>query len=134
MTEKATSHRVFCISEVNHFRNADFVEWALSGIKINYLPCNINPADKRIEIRDDHGKKTLTDFSHKLVKEPFVVEVVNSLPFNGKILSRATVKSRDLLEIRFPSKSISIGVVVRTTARSEIEAEYMAIDILNRYL
>ena len=47
------------------------------------IECNLRAEDKEIVLRDDHGIDDLTNFSKRLIRCPYVIKVVNSLPFHS---------------------------------------------------
>lgn len=75
--------------------------------------------DKKISLRDDHGADVLMDFSKRLVRCPYVVGVINSLPFNSherRFIKR--IRGEGLIEIVLPWTDKGYGVVVKTTGRT----------------
>lgn len=106
---------------VLHFSNLE------DEINIDLLECEIHYSQKRIHLRDDHGIDKLKEFSKKLVHSPYVVEVVNSLPYNShrkKFIK--DIKEDGLVEIVLPWTDQGLGIVVRTTGRSKKETNKIA--------
>lgn len=90
--------------------------------------------DKKISLRDDHGKDILLDFSKRLVRCPYVIGVINSLPFNPyerRFIKR--VYSDGLIEIVLPWTDEGYGVVVKTTGRNIRETEKIGEIINEKY-
>lgn len=133
-TGKARNHRIFGVSHVEQFGDSGFVMWAVNNLSLKFRPSGIAPESKSISLRDDHGKQMLQEFSQRIIKEPYVVEVVNSLPFDRKAKKTFTIKENGLIGIRLLDTDNKIGIVVQTTARNELEALYLAADIERRYL
>lgn len=133
-TGKSCDHRVFGFSRVEQFRDPGFVSWAVGNFSLKYKDSGIAPEAKRISLREDHGKQTLQDFSQRIRKESYVVEVVNSLPFDRKARKMTTIKEDGLICIRLLDTDNKIGIVVRTTACSALEAAYIAADIERKYM
>ena len=64
------------------------------------------------------------DFSKRLIRCPYVVGVINSLPFNSherKFIKR--IREEGLIEIVLPWTDKGYGVVVKTTGRTIKETE-----------
>lgn len=133
-TGKKYCHKVFGISHIEQFRDPKFMSWAIGNISIKFPPSGVSPESKNINLRDDHGKQTLQEFSRKIRKESYIVEIVNSLPFDPKAKRKTMVRENALIDIRLLNTDNKIGIVVRTTAHNELEAIYMASDIERKYL
>lgn len=91
------------------------------------VQCGIQSADKKIVLRQDHGMDVLRDYAKRLVRCPYVVEVVNSLPYNPrerKFIRR--VRENGLVEIVLPWTDAKLGLIVRTTGRTLYETERIA--------
>ena len=91
-------------------------------------------ADKKISLRNDHGMDVLMDFSKRLLKCPYVIGVVNSLPFNPherKFIKE--VRNNGLIEIVLPWTDEGYGIVVRTTGRNLQETVKISEIIDERY-
>lgn len=90
--------------------------------------------DKKIVLRDDHGKDILLDFSRRLIKCPYVVGIINSLPFNSHERSFIKkVREEGLVEIVLPWTDKGYGVVVKTTGRTIKETEKIGKIIEEKY-
>ena len=82
------------------------------------IETDLQVEDKRISLRHDHGMDVLTEFSKRLIRCPYVIGVVNSLPFNPserKFIRK--VRDDGLIEIVLPWTDQKYGVVVKTTGR-----------------
>jgi hypothetical protein len=80
--------------------------------------------DKKISLRDDHGKDLLMDFSRRLIRCPYVVGVINSLPYNSherRFIRR--IQENGVIEIVLPWTDKGYGVAVKTTGRTKQETE-----------
>lgn len=132
-TGKSRNHRVFGFSRVEQFREPGFVLWAVNNLSLKFQPSGLSPESKSISLRDDHGKLTLQEFSQRIRKESYVVEVVNSLPFDHKARKMTTIKEDGIIEIRLLNTDNRIGIAVRTTARNDLETIYLAADIERKY-
>ena len=91
-------------------------------------------ADKNISLRNDHGMDVLMDFSKRLLRCPYVIGIVNSLPFNPherKFIKE--VRNNGLIEIVLPWTDEGYGIVVRTTGRTIQETKRISEIIDERY-
>lgn len=87
----------------------------------------LKPDQKKISIRDDHGKDKLTDFAKKLINSEYVIEVINSLPFNPKETSFIrNILDDGKIEIVLHKTDQGLGLVVKTTGRNKRETEEIA--------
>lgn len=103
------------------------VNWIADLKPVVLLKSVLRPGEKKIDLRDDHGKETLMTFSKKLNRCPYVEEIVNSLPHNPycrKFIK--AVKPNGLIEIVLFWEDKGIGLVVRTTGRNIRETERIA--------
>jgi len=92
------------------------------------------PEDKRIILRDDHGKDILMHWARRLINIPYIEEVVNSLPFNPaatKPIKRITEDG--LIELVLTKTDAGYGMVVKTTGRDEKETHEIANILIARY-
>jgi hypothetical protein len=86
--------------------------------------------NKKISLRDDHGKDILEAFSKKLLRSVYVCNVINSLPFNSKAIRFIRRTSSDgKIEIILHWEDKGIGMIIQTTGRNKRETEKIA-DIL----
>jgi hypothetical protein len=94
---------------------------------IELVETTIKPGEKRISLRDDHGKDILKSFSERLIMSPYVEEIINSMPFNPK-LKRFIKKIRPdgIIEIVLFWDDRGIGIVVKTTGRNLRETHQIA--------
>lgn len=98
------------------------------------IECNLRAEDKEIVLRDDHGIDDLTNFSKRLIRCPYVIKVVNSLPFNSherKFIRR--IRENGLIEIVLPWTDKGYGIVVKTTGRTFRETERIGEIIEEKY-
>ncbi len=90
--------------------------------------------DKKISLREDHGVDVLMDFSKRLIRCPYVVGVINSLPFNSherKFIKR--IREEGLIEIVLPWTDKGYGIVVKTTGRTWKETEIIGSILMEKY-
>ena len=78
--------------------------------------------DKRISLRDDHGQDILLDFAKKVRRNPYVVGIVNSLPFNPNCRTFIRKARADgIVELVLTWTDKGIGLAVQTTGRNQRE-------------
>lgn len=98
------------------------------------IESDLQSKDKRISLRNDHGADILADFSKRLIKCPYVVGVINSLPFNSyerKFIRK--IREDGLIEIVLPWTDKGYGIVVKTTGRTMKETEKIGKIIMEEY-
>jgi hypothetical protein len=121
---------------VNHISSAEHIkvhqEWLESKQPIVLIVNQIPYKEKKIKLRDDHGKETLMKVAEKLVKSSYVVEVINSLPFNPsekQLIKKTYSDGRVEIVLNWTDKGI--GLVVQTTGRNQHETKAIA-DIIEK--
>lgn len=95
--------------------------------EIELLECGIEIADKKIVLRNDHGMDELEEFSKRLIRCPYLIGVINSLPHNPnrrKFIKK--IRENGLIEIVLPWTDKGYGIVVKTTGRTLRETEKIA--------
>ena len=134
ISEKTMTKQVFCISNVQQFEDNKFINWAVGSLPIKFKPCNIPQVQKQISFRDDHGKDKLKAFAKRILKEEYIVEVINSLPFHPHARDIIGKVSDDgLIDIILTDSDQGYGMVIKTTAETRALALYMAADIRKKY-
>lgn len=112
----------------------DHFEWIESLKEIDLMETDITPENKSIHLRDDHGKDKLVEFTKRIRNSPYVVSVINSLPFNSrerKFIKK--VKPDGLIECVLCWTDEGYGLVVQTTGRSLRETEKIAEILKEQY-
>lgn len=113
------------VSEKSHLD--EYISWLEDLREVQIIRTPLDKTEKRIHLRDDHGKDVLFDFSKKLCASEYVTEVINSLPFNSK--------ERKFIRRVFPDGKIECvlcwtdkgyGLVIQTTGRNLRETERIA--------
>lgn len=95
--------------------------------EIELLICNLQASEKKIVLRNDHGIDVLEGFSKRLVRCPYLVGIINSLPFNPyerKFIKK--IREDGLIEIVLPCTDKGYGIVVKTTGRTIYETKKIA--------
>lgn len=126
------------IFDVVNFSTLDSVrqnqDWLENLKDIVLIETDKNISDKSIKLRDDHGKDKLKEFCNKLVNNPYVVGVLNSLPFNPHITRFIKeVKYDGVIEIVLPWTSKGLGIAVLTTGRNFRETKKIAEILEEKY-
>ncbi len=104
------------------------------GEEPELIETDLQVEDKRISLRHDHGMDVLTEFSKRLIRCPYVIGVINSLPFNPserKFIRK--IRDDGLIEIVLPWTDQKYGVVVKTTGRNIRETKRIGEIINERY-
>lgn len=119
--------KVLCVSEPEHFHTPDFLSWYEEKVPTSLISTKLSPSMKKIALRDDHGKNTLDNFARKLVCSPYVIEIVNSMPFNPHFKDFIKSTNEDgLIEIVLAHTDQGLGMVVKTTGRNLRETKAIA--------
>lgn len=116
-------HDVLCLTTERHLADSKLKSWFISQrdfCEVN-LPekCHQDPRSKRIHYRDDHGREILEAFAQKLVRNEYVVEVVNSLPWHPGCDHFILEPSRadGIVNVCLHWHDEGYGLAVQTTAR-----------------
>lgn len=108
------------------------LEWIEANRPVELVKTEIPPSEKKINLRDDHGKDILKKLADKLVKSPYVIRIVNSLPFNPK--SKHFIKEiypDGKIEIILTWTDEGLGLLIQTTGRNRQETKNIA-DIIEK--
>ncbi|MGB0931492.1 MAG: hypothetical protein ACPGVB_11980 [Chitinophagales bacterium] len=100
----------------------------LKGIEL--VTTNLVAEDKKIKLRDDHGKDILKAFSKKIRNSPYVLGILNSMPFNptnDQFIKK--IRDEGIIEIVLYWIDEGLGIVVKTTGRNIRETKAIS-DIL----
>jgi hypothetical protein len=134
ITNKQKRDKVFCISNYSQFGIPCFINYVVCNLNPTFPHCGLKKEEKHVHLRDDHGKDILEKFADKILKEIYIAEVVNSLPFDSDSKDFISKICDDgLIEIRLNDSDKRIGMVLKTTAKNRMEATYMAVDLQQKY-
>lgn len=87
----------------------------------------LQPGKKEIRLRDDHGKDILMAFAKRIINSPYVVGIVNSLPWNNKTTNFIRrVRPNGEIEVVLHWTDKGLGMVIQTTGRNLRETEEIA--------
>lgn len=97
-------------------------------------PCNIDPSQKKIHYRDDHGREVIDAFARQLVRNEFVVAVINSIEWDsGCNHFIDDVRSDGVIYVRMHWKSKGYGLAVKTTARGVPQTMLVANELKRKF-
>lgn len=118
---------VICICLCDEYKKDLFIDWAINNIPIQVPQTLILPHEKKISLRDDHGKDVLYSFANRLRNIPFIISVINSLPFNPKETNFACNVFEDgKIELVLINTDQGLGLIVQTTATNMLETKWVA--------
>jgi hypothetical protein len=125
---------VFCISKPEHFNDLDLIDFIEYNSPLQLIESTLNPENKPIVLRDDHGKDILDRFAKKIRNSPYVLSIVNSLPYNHteKNFIRR-IYPNGYIEIVLTKTDKGLGLVVSTTGRNKKETEAIAKILEEKY-
>ncbi|MFR7823903.1 MAG: hypothetical protein ACLU30_12460 [Odoribacter splanchnicus] len=125
--KEAGEYDVVTISHPRHCNTTDFINHKDLWKPIELIESQLIPESKSISLRDDHGKDKLQAFASKLCQSPYVIEIVNSLPYNPhETQFIRSVKDNGLIEIVLTNTDKGLGLVLRSTGRNKRETEKIA--------
>lgn len=123
--------QVFCISRMEHFDETSFVKWYVETYTVSYTK---RPYKGGLHLRSDHGTDILRNFGNRILKEDFVVEVINSLSFASqanRFVER--VFDNGVIHIRLTNTDRGLGLAVRTVGTNKIQTTYFAKLLQEKY-
>ncbi len=132
--EEKRSTTVLCVSKSEHFETKEFEKWFDENTEVELIESSLTAKDKKIALRDDHGKDILLNFAKKIVKSPYLISVINSTPFNPtekKFIRK--VHPTGNIEIVLTDTDKGLGMVIKTTGRNLKETELIAQIIEDNY-
>jgi len=125
---------VLCLSKPDHIKADEFQRWIDDNTEVQLVVSDIPIEKKKISLRNDHGKDKLLEFSKKLLKSPYVLSIINSLPYNSgvnKFIKKITPTGK--IEIVLFSTDRGLGLVIETTGRNLKETQCIAEKISEQY-
>lgn len=118
---------VLSVSNREHFDLPIIKDWVEKNQPVSLVCTKLESEEKKISLRDDHGKDVLQKFSRRVVKSPYVIGIVNSLPFNPNHQNFIkSVFETGLIEIVLTDTDKGLGIAVQTTGRNFRETEVIA--------
>lgn len=92
------------------------------------------PELKAINLRDDHGKDILIEFSKKIRRSPYVKKIVNSLPFNPRRVDPIRRTTADgLVEFVLTWTDAGYGICIQTTGSNLLETNVIALHLQSEF-
>lgn len=109
--------------------------WLESLEPLVLMKSTIEPDDKTIKLRDDHGKATLEQLAQRLMKSEYTLGVINSLPFNPTETHPVRKIYPDgKIEIVMINTDKGLGMIIKTTGRNFRETSAIADILMDKYL
>jgi hypothetical protein len=125
--EKQEHADILSVSRPEHFIEQAFLDWKEQSGDVQLVESAISVPEKSISLRNDHGKDVLQRFAEQLVCSPYVISVVNSLPYNpheAKFIRK--INANGLVEIVLRDTDAGLGLAVKTTGRTMRETREIA--------
>jgi hypothetical protein len=122
-----SNQTVFNISSKESFLDNELATYIEAISNLILETTQIISSKKSISLRNDHGKDVLQRFAERLVCSPYVISVVNSLPYNPhetKFIHK--VNANGLVEIVLRGTDAGLGLAVQTTGRNMRETQEIA--------
>lgn len=130
----AGEYDVIAISHPDHCNDADFLEHKDRWKPVELVESKTSPIDKRIQLRDDHGKDTLEAFAQRLCQSPYVEAILNSLPYNPHARDFIhNIKDNGRIEIVLVETDRGLGLILQSTGRNKRETEKIANILKEQY-
>ena len=117
-----------CLSRENQVHELSFKNWLVENGYDSIPECDLEISDKSIHLSPDHhGYNELHAFSRKIVKDKYVVGVLNSIDqeSNEKKFLRA-YRGDGVIDIVLFKSARGLALKLKTTARNEYEATLIA--------
>ena len=130
ITVKTTTEEVvtvYCISKPEHCKEQSLIDFIETKFPIILQETPIDPKNKPIKLRDDHGKDKLKEFAEQIRNSRLVVSVINSLPYNSdcrKFIKKVHPDGK--IEIVLTKTDEGLGIIVQTIGKNYRETEEIA--------
>jgi putative CRISPR-associated protein (TIGR02619 family) len=96
---------------------------------------DLPPEQKKIKLRDDHGKDVLQKFSERLRRSPYVKGIINSLPFNPQTINPIKRVTADgIVDLVLTETNQGIGICVQTTGQNLAETRAIASHLISSFM
>jgi hypothetical protein len=125
---------VMCLSRLEHFNEKCYEEWADKYLPEPILIKSIQiPMDKKKHLSQHHGFDILDKFSDKILRSPYVEEVINSIDRCSSAKNFIEdLRDENIIDIRLVKEG-GYGIAVRTTARNHRQLKKIAEILETRY-
>ena len=95
--------------------------------KVVLIVSPLQPSEKKIHLRDDHGTDVLRAFARRIINSRYVNGVVNSLPWNNMTTNFIHRRyPNGLLEVVLHRTDEGLGMAIQTTGRNQRETDEIA--------
>jgi hypothetical protein len=134
---KVTKASIACISNPADFDSPLFINWIIRLWGDSFLELKKSfkqPKDKSIHLSDDHGKNILNNFAKRLVNEPYIEEILDSIPYQPhekECIHR--IYPDGTIEFVLTDTDKGLGLIIKTTAKTLLEATVAASYLKNKY-
>ncbi len=123
-TESVGVNNVF---SADCFKQQDISAFIEKISQVVLIDSPLQPSEKQIRLRDDHGTDVLRAFAKRIINSPHVNGIVNSLPWNNKTTNFIRrVYPNGLVEVVLHRTDEGLGMVIQTTGRNQRETEEIA--------
>lgn len=129
-------HIVLCLTVKEHLDNNSFIDWTLRKFHSEPIRTELQPKDKIIRLRDDHGKDVLLEFAQRICQSPYVIQIVNSLPFQpneNHFINKDKPFNDGLIDVCLYWTEQGFGMVIKTTATNEYQAKKIAEILIEQF-
>lgn len=132
--KESGEYDIIAISHPMHCDEPDFIKQTDRLKPIELIESEIHPEKKSISLRDDHGQNVLHAFARKLCQSPYVIRIINSLPYNSQETQfiRA-VRDNGLIELVLTDTDKGLGLILQSTGRNKRETEKIANILKEKY-
>lgn len=132
--KEAGEYDIIAISHPDHCNDADFLEHKDRWKPVKLVESKILPTNKRIHLRDDHGKDKLEAFAQRLCQSPYVEAILNSLPYNPHARDFIhSIEDNGRIEIVLVETDRGLGLILQSTGRNKRETESIANILKEQY-
>lgn len=123
-----------CISDECHWNTEEYRKWHEENIPLILMESELEVGKKKISLRDDHGKDVLEAHAKRLLLSPYVIGIINSLPYQSH--ERRYIRKvydNGLIEIVLTYTDKGLGMVIQTTGRNLRETRRIAEILSEKY-
>ena len=131
LEDNKSSHDVFCVTDRAHLKDSFVMDWMARRRAPAKVPApvktDLNPEEKHVHVRDDHGQDVLADFGRCLCRSPYVEKIVNSTEWHPHC-GRFILSCRDdgIIHVCLHWTDVGLGLAVQTTGTSKAQTEVIA--------
>lgn len=127
-------YNIVSLSQPAHCLHSSFTDWIASIMPVELINTTIEPTNKPIALRDDHGQDKLMKLAKSIRNSSYVTAVINSLPFNPHDAHFIkNVYPDGKVEIVLHRTDKGYGMIIQTTGRNLKETEEIAKRLTEEY-